>query len=88
MARPRCTTNKYPPFQVNEIGELTVISKDGRLSVLYNDRFVVDRVLPKKQYSSHSLGLTSWDWFWLGLDVIHITEGGTHPERPRLHPAP
>ena len=86
VARPRMSSQIFPLVRKGEIVDLEIVCKDDRLSILYDGKFILDRMLPRTVHRSHTIELATWGGQWMGLEVVTIHAGGEHPVRVRAHP--
>jgi hypothetical protein len=86
VARPRLSSRIYPEVRAGKVVELTIICRDDRLTILYDGKFIADRMLPQALHRSHTVDVATWGGHWLGLDVVSIAAHGEPPVRVVLHP--
>ena len=86
VARPRTGGRLYPPVKSGQVIDLLLVCHGDRLSVLYDGKFLLDRMRPSRIHTSHVVQFATWGGRWMGLDVVDIHAGGNLPTRPRLHP--
>jgi hypothetical protein len=86
VARPRASSSIYPEVKQGEVADLCVVCKDDRLTILYDGKFIADRMLPLTVRKPHNVQFATWGGQWMGLDVVSIEEGGEHPVREQVHP--
>jgi len=86
VARPRISSSIFPQVKQGEAVYLQIVCRDDRLTVLYDGKFIADRMLPRTIHKSHTVEFATWGGQWMGLDVVAIRSGGEHPVRARIHP--
>lgn len=65
---------------------LDIAVKDGRITLIYNNRYMLDNVLLAHPASSYTLSFEVWSGEWLMLGVDSIVPGMTLKPEKKLHP--
>ena len=69
-----------------EVVPLEISVKEGRVTLIYNGRYMLDNVLLENPRSSYTLSFETWGGEWLTLGVNSIVPGVALPREKKLHP--
>ncbi|MEN7972719.1 MAG: hypothetical protein ABFR47_02670, partial [Verrucomicrobiota bacterium] len=69
-----------------EVVPLEISIKDGRITLKYNGRYMLDNVLLEKPQSSYNFSMETWGGLWLKMGVDSIKADVSLPREKRLHP--